>query len=79
MVCFVIETISNCFTLYTSDGKASLPKTLKNGAPQGPILALNLFNIYISNMPKTESQQFAYEDDLAMILCCKPSWSSAEQ
>ena len=73
-----METISNCrFMLYTSDGKASHPKTLKNGMPQGSILASCPFNIYISNMPKTEPQQFAYADDLA-ILCCKPSWSSAE-
>ena len=58
-------------------GKASCPKTLKTECLQGSILAPCLFNNYISNMPKTESQQFAYTDDLA-ILCCKLSWGSAE-
>ena len=73
MVPFTMETIRNRrFKLYTSDGKASRPRTLKNGVPQGFIFALCLFKIFISHIPKTESQQLAYADDLA-ILCCKPS------
>ena len=79
MVSFIMETISNRrFTLYIPVmGKASRPKTLKMECLQGSILAPCLFNNYISNMPKTESQQFAYTDDLA-ILWCKPSLGSAE-
>ena len=64
------------FALYTSDGKASRPRTLKNGVSQGSILVPCLLNIFISDMPKTESHQFADADYLA-ILCCKPSWNSA--
>ena len=40
---------------------------LKNGVPQGSVLALLLFNIYTYNLPSMISRKFAYADDLALF------------
>ena len=36
---------------------------LKNGLPQGSVLAPSFFNVYISDLPPTESLKFGYADD----------------
>jgi len=46
----------------TSDGQSSLPRRLRNRVPQGSFLSLMLFNIYISDIPKTDD----YADDFAL-------------
>ena len=46
--------------------QSSCVRTLNNGLLQGSILAPTLFNIYVSNMPTTISNKFAYADDLAL-------------
>ena len=42
-------------------------RRLKNGVPQGPVLAPLLFNIYTSDLPNTISRNYAYADDLASM------------
>lgn len=48
------------------DDQISTTKILNNGLPQGSVLAPLLFNLYISDMPETGSNKFAYADDLAL-------------
>ena len=68
LVGFISNILSNrSFVLKTSDGQSSRPRRLKNGLPQGSVMAPTLFNIYISDMPKTTAQQYGYADDLALF------------
>lgn len=46
--------------------RLSSPKLLNNSLPQGSVLALLLFNLYIFDMPGTVARKFAYADDLAL-------------
>ena len=41
-------------------------RKLRNGVPQGSVLAPLLFNIYIADMPETISAKFGYADDWAI-------------
>ena len=78
MVSFIMETVSNHhLTLRTSDGQYSQPRKLKNGVSQRSILAPFLFNIYISNVPPTQSRLFIYADDLAVAFS-SPSLKTVE-
>ena len=54
------------FTLETSNGSRSRKRKLRNGLPQGSVLAPTLFNIYISDMPPTLSRKYLYADDSAL-------------
>ena len=79
MVEFVMEMLSNhSFQIHTSNGQHSRLRPLKNSVAQGSVLALLLFNIYISDLPSTQSRKYGYEDDL-VILLSKPSWKAAEE
>ena len=67
MVQVITEIISNrCFRVL-SDDRSSRTRNLKNGVPQGSVLAPALFNLYIADMPNTSSSKYAYADDLAII------------
>ena len=46
--------------------QSSSVRTLNSGLPQGSILAPTLFNIYVSKMPTTISNKFAYADGLVL-------------
>jgi hypothetical protein len=50
--------------IHLNNDTKSKNKTLNNGLPQGSVLAPLLFNLYISDLPKTASKQFIYVDDI---------------
>ena len=69
MVGFIMEMLTkHSFTLHTSDGQHSRLRHLKNGVPQGSVLAPMLFNIYFHDLPDTLSKKYGYTDDLAILL-----------
>ena len=73
-----MEMVSNhIFQLHISNSKCSRLKHLKNGVPQGFVLAPLLFDISIYDLPSTQSRKYGYSDDLAILLN-KPSWKAAE-
>ena len=78
LVRFISNIIANRnFILKTSDGQSSRPRRLRNGVPQGSVLAPMLFNIYISDLPSTTSHKYGYADDLALLYSDR-SWSKVE-
>ena len=68
MVKMIMELVRNrSFTLTTGDSKQSRLRRLKNGVPQGSVLAPLLFNIHTYDLPSIISRKFAYADDLALL------------
>ena len=68
MVKMIMELVRNrSFTVTIGDSKQSRLRRLKNGVPQGSVLAPLLFNIYTYDLPPTISRKFAYADDLALL------------
>ena len=68
MVRMIMELVRNrSFTLTTGDSKQSRLRRLKNGVPQGSVLAPVLFNVYTYDLPSMISRKFAYADDLALL------------
>ena len=68
MVRMIMELVRNrSFTLTTGDSKQSRLRYLKNGVPQGSVLAPLLFNTYTYGLPSMISGKFAYADDLALL------------
>ena len=60
--------ISNrSFSVYDSLGHTRFYR-LKNGLPQGSVLAPTLYNIYTNDVPVTKSQKFIYADDTGLAL-----------
>jgi len=78
MVCMIMKMVGNrSFTLTTGNGKRSRLQPLKNGVPQGSVLAPLLFNTYISDLPATISRKYAYADNLA-IMHAGGDWQAVE-
>ena len=78
MIRMIMELVWNrSFTLTTGDSKRSRLRRLKNGVPQGSVLALLLFNIYVYDLPSTVSRRYAYADDLA-LLYSSDDWKDLE-
>ena len=68
MVRMIMELVRNrSFILTTGDSKQSRLRRLKNGVPQGSVLAPLLFNIYMYDLPSMISKKFAYADDLELL------------
>ena len=68
MVRMIMKLIrSRSFTLTTGDSKQSTLRRLKNGVPQGSVLATLLFNIYTYDLPSMISRKFVYADGLALL------------
>ena len=68
MVKMIMEFDQNrSFALTTGDSKQSRLRRLKNGVPQGSVLAPLLFNIYTYDLPSMISRKFAYADNLALL------------
>ena len=68
MVHIFMKMVSNrSFTLTTGNGQRSRLRRLKNGVPQGSVLAPLLFNIYTYDLRKTISRKYAYAEDLAIM------------
>ena len=78
MVQMIMELRNRSFTLTTGDSKPSRLRRLKNGLPQGSVLASLLFNIYIYDLPSITSKKHAYADDLA-ILDSSGDWKVLER
>ena len=78
MVKMIMELVRNrSFTSTTGDSKQSRLRRLKNGVPQGSVLAPLLFNIYTYDLPSMISRKFAYADDLA-LLYSSGNWKDLE-
>ena len=68
VVYFIMELVRNrSFILTTGNGPQSRLRRLRNGVPQGSVLAPLLFNIYTYDLPTIISKKFAYADDLAIF------------
>ena len=78
MVSFIMERVRNrSFTLTTGNCPKSRLRRLRNGIPQGLVLAPLSFTIYTYDLPTTISKKFAYADDLA-ILHSTGDWQTLE-
>ena len=44
-------------------GRESRTRKIRNGVPQSSVIAPTLFNVYISDMPKSQSYKLGYADD----------------
>ena len=79
MVRIIMELVQNrSFTLTTGNNKQSWLRRLKNGVPQGSVLAPLLFNIYTYDFPSMISRKFVYAVDL-ILLHSSGNWKDLEE
>ena len=53
------------FRMHIGD-KCNSWRLQRNGLPQGLVLSLCLFNVYINDLPSTHSRKFIYADDICL-------------
>ena len=64
---FIMELFyARTFVLGTSDGLRSRTHAVKNGVAQGSVLALTLYNIFLSDFPKTHVDRYINADDIVL-------------
>ena len=79
MVSFLMELLTKCnFKLKISYRQVSCLRQIRNGVPQGSMLAPILFNVYISDIPSTTSRFYGYADDL-ILFTAQLSWNTIEE
>ena len=79
MVRMIMELVRNrTFILIAGDSKPSRLRRLKNGLPQGSVLAPLLFDIFIYDLPSITFKKYVYADDLA-ILHLSGDWKVLER
>ena len=79
MVRMILElTRSESFILITDDSKRSRLRHLRNGVPQGSVLAPFLFYIYTYDLPSSTSRKYAYADDLDLLRSSR-DWKGLEE
>ena len=72
-----MELVRNrSFTLTAGDRNQSKLRRLKNGVPQGSVLAPLLFNIYTYDLSSMISRKFAYADEA--LLHSSGNWKDLE-
>ena len=72
-----MELVQNKSTLATRNSKPIKLRRLKNGVPQGSVVAV-LFSIYIYDLLPITSKKCAYADDL-VILHSSEEWKKLEK
>ena len=78
IVRMIMELVPNkSFTLTAGDSTPSRLRRLRNGLPQGSVLASFLFNICTYDLPSMTSQKYAYADDLALLYASR-DWKAVE-
>ena len=76
MACFISELISDhSFVVETSVRQQGRLKCINNGVPQGSVL---FFNVYIADLPETNSKKYGYADDLS-LLKVHQDWNTIEE
>ena len=79
MVRMIMELVRNrSFTLTTGDSKQSRLRRLKNGVPQGSVLAPLLFNIYTYDLPSMISRKSSKSFQFPEVLQSSGSWKDLE-
>ena len=67
MVRLISELISNhIVVMKTSDDQQSRLKRINNGVPQGYVMSPLLFNVYIADLPQTNSKKYGHADEPAL-------------
>ena len=67
MVRMLLAMISQRSFVVNLRGLLSRRRFLRNGVPQGSVLAPLLFNVYTHDLPQTSSKRYIYADDIALL------------
>ena len=68
LVNFIMTMIASRSFIMHVGADRSKQRFLKNGVPQGSVLAPLLFNLYTSDLRKTQSTKYIYADDIALMI-----------